>query len=246
MSNDNTKLYTVYRLYNNKTGNSYVGMTVQKLKARLREHKSKLARAIHPSSGMQKDFDNYGWEPFCIEPLESNLPKKQAKAREGYYILHFDCANGGYNTHSKGGEGVAKKCKWNGIEYPSVLAAAKALGINDGTMQDRLDRGHTCDDDIQYSSDPVACEWDGVTYPSIHAAAAALRISVNAMHVRVKKGYKCDADMNRGRRSVYWNGIEYASVKDAAKANGIASCTMSYRLKQSYTCDADLKKNQYG
>ena len=40
-------------------------------------------------------------------------------------------------------------CSWNGIEYASVSAAAKANGIHVSSMNDRLRRGYICDADLK-------------------------------------------------------------------------------------------------
>ena len=40
-------------------------------------------------------------------------------------------------------------CTWNGIEYKSKYAAAKALGITSGAMGQRIKKGYTCDADLK-------------------------------------------------------------------------------------------------
>jgi hypothetical protein len=41
-----------------------------------------------------------------------------------------------------------RKTVWNGVEYPSLNAAAKALKVTYDTLQNRLRKGYTCDADV--------------------------------------------------------------------------------------------------
>lgn len=89
----------------------------------------------------------------------------------------------------------ANPCTWNGKQYPSVNAAAKAIGISFKTMKNRLNKGYTCDDDMKRRF-ATPCEWNGKSYPSIREAARDNYISNVGLWFRiVKHGYKGDADM---------------------------------------------------
>jgi hypothetical protein len=52
------------------------------------------------------------------------------------------------NTASNGGKMRKRKTVWNGIEYPSLNAAAKALNVSYDTLQNRLRKGYICDADV--------------------------------------------------------------------------------------------------
>lgn len=43
----------------------------------------------------------------------------------------------------------AKPTVWNGIEYPSIAAAAREVGVSQRAMQKRLVKSYTCDDDLK-------------------------------------------------------------------------------------------------
>ena len=41
-----------------------------------------------------------------------------------------------------------RKTVWNGVEYPSLNTAAKALKVTYDTLQNRLRKGYNCDADV--------------------------------------------------------------------------------------------------
>ena len=91
-----------------------------------------------------------------------------------------------------------KPCTWNGIEYTSITAAAKANHVTKVTMHYRLGRGYTSDEDMRkvykgWKKKP--CTWNGIRYDSISAAARANYVAVVTMYQRLSKGYSCDADL---------------------------------------------------
>ena len=91
---------------------------------------------------------------------------------------------------------VPKKTVWNGIEYPSLQAAAQACKVDYSTMWARLRNGYTCDDDVIIGSHKRrTCTWNGVTYPSVAAAARANYISSPGMWARLRRGHTCDDDL---------------------------------------------------
>lgn len=83
--------------------------------------------------------------------------------------------------------GKSRPVIWNGIEYPNMAAAARALGITRETMRLRVNAGKTCD--------VMTCSWNGISYPSISEAARANDLQVATMNYRLQKGYTCDADV---------------------------------------------------
>jgi len=89
-----------------------------------------------------------------------------------------------------------RHCTWNGVFYPSITAAARALGISVHTMRYRLAKKWTCDADVERGGRSKPVYWNGVKYPSCDAAAKAHYISRAGMWYRVvKRGYKGDKDM---------------------------------------------------
>ena len=69
-----------------------------------------------------------------------------------------------------------KPCTWEGVDYPSITAAAKALGITHSAMSERLMRR---DRPKASRRKPRRrpCEYQGVCYDTLAEAARALGIS---------------------------------------------------------------------
>lgn len=83
---------------------------------------------------------------------------------------------------------------WEGVEYPSITQAARAVGVPYGTMLHWLKFGK------RKPRRSIPCEWNGVQYPSIRAAADANWITPVGMWFRIRKnGYTCDDDLKYGK-----------------------------------------------
>ena len=69
-----------------------------------------------------------------------------------------------------------KPCTWEGVDYPSVSAAARACGISFSAMSERLMRR---DRPKRPRRKPVhmPCEYNGQFYSTLAEAARALGIS---------------------------------------------------------------------
>ena len=69
-----------------------------------------------------------------------------------------------------------KPCTWEGVDYPSITAAAKALGITPGAMSERLMRR---DRPKRPRRKPVRmpCEYNGQFYSTLAEAARSLGVS---------------------------------------------------------------------
>ena len=90
----------IYRIYNVKTGDSYVGQSLD-INRRLQEHYRILNSLVHThhSSKLQEDWDRYGENNFKAEILEV-CPESLLEAREKYWIDFYDSAQNGYNIRS--------------------------------------------------------------------------------------------------------------------------------------------------
>lgn len=89
--------------------------------------------------------------------------------------------------------GKPRSITWNGVEYPSLAAAARELGITRERMRQRINAGMTCDEDLwppeqrsEWLKKPFT--WNGVQYPSRNAAAHSLGISRATIQARVRRG----------------------------------------------------------
>lgn len=66
------------------------------------------------------------------------------RLRQGYKSDNDMRGSGGHN-------GKTTPCEWNGVQYSSLSEAARALGINNVTMLNRVRKGYICDADIPIS-----------------------------------------------------------------------------------------------
>ena len=98
----------IYKITNNKNGKIYVGMTVDPLEQRLKEHIQECRRyergVVKYKSRLYNAMLADGFQAFTIELLEDNIPREQVGAREQYYIKLLNTQDNsiGYNI-SKGG-----------------------------------------------------------------------------------------------------------------------------------------------
>lgn len=234
--------HTVYLLTIN--GKPYVGQAAD-YHRRKADHLRTLRNGIHFSPHIQAAYDKYGPESVCFEILETGVPSALIDDRECYWIDFYDSHGNGLN-HSKGGIGAkpfSKPFTWNGIEYPSQAAAARALGISPSAVRARTKAGYACDADIplpgEHLHKPVT--WNGIEYESMREAAVKTGHG-DSFWYYIKRGYTCDQDVRPFKKAIVWNGQTYPSIKAAAAAVGITPGSLSYRIRNGHTCDADLKK----
>ena len=124
----NDKQWCIY-IHTNKINNKkYIGITCQKPENRWGingEH----------YNGQEKFYNaiqEYGWDNFNHEIIETNLDKMTALAREAELISQYDTVINGYNSVSgliNDEELYSKEvyCLETGEVFPSVAAAARAI-----------------------------------------------------------------------------------------------------------------------
>lgn len=192
-------LCCIYRIYCSANGKSYIGQT-NDFRRRMREHFEALSSGRHINQHLQRAYSKYDHDTFWPEVLEENILAEFIGEREKWWITHFDAFRNGFNR-TLGGEDqshLGVSVLWNGVQYKSLAAAARALNISVQTMHTRVNKGYVSDGDMpgqgrRHHGNPVS--WNNIQFESIRAAARTLGISVTAMHYRVHKGYTCDDDM---------------------------------------------------
>lgn len=242
ISNDTT--HSIYRIVCFVTGKCYVGRTMD-VEGRKVEHFRALRLKKHHSTKLQRAYNKYGLDKFYFEVIESGVSSEAIESTEIQWIEHFNSYHAGYND-TLGGDNPPphrRICTWNGVEYPSVTAAARALRIPRIRLSARLRAGHTADSDLTGVSVPI--NYNGIQYKSITDAAQANNISISTMRGRIRRGYQSNSDMpgNVGAKiakECEWNGVHYRSLKDASKALGITSTAMRKRLRRGWVCDSDM------
>jgi hypothetical protein len=140
--------YAIYTLKNLLTGQYYVGKTKQP-ETRQYQHFKALADGKHHSSKLQAAFDTYGELAFQWKLLQVNVSEADSTKAEIFWIAALDAYLGGYN-HNDGSYYISppKPCSWNGKAFVSIKSAARNLGISRRTLQERLENGYSCDNDM--------------------------------------------------------------------------------------------------
>jgi hypothetical protein len=195
MATSNDTTFCVYRITCFVSGKCYVGKSGA-YKKRKYEHLRSLRQGTHHSKKLQRAFNKYGEASFYFEVIEAGLTEKQAFASEVNWIMKFNSRHNGFNITDGGDCGCPqpKPCVWNGIEYLSVTAAAKANGFTQKNLSRYLSKGFKCNSDIRVNTaKPVI--FDGVEYPSSRAAAKAHGITPSAMCVRLRNGTATTKDL---------------------------------------------------
>ncbi len=233
--------YKVYHIISNPTlpadsRMEYVGLTKRPLKERMAGHRrdSSNGGIVLESPTSEVRLIAEGLTEVEAAELERSFYYERKAA--GAELTNVESMLG----NTGGREGA--ECEWNGVRYESQAEAARALGVLQTTMHNRLSKGYTCDSDVPGVGSWLGaeCEWDGVRYESQADAARANGISPAAMSRRLSKGYTCDADVPANISTCEWNGVSYPSQADAARANGASQQTIGKWIRKGYTCDSDV------
>lgn len=249
MSPDSTT-HCIYRIVCFPTGKSYIGRT-SNLKRRMQKHFSCLRNNDHVNKRLQNAWNKYKESAFYFEILEGDIPTVYVDEREVFWVAHFNSYKEGFNGTSGGGykDAISTPCTWNGIAYPSIKAAAKAVGVIPETVSQRLRKGLRNDDDLSKNKEVHPSQrsviWNGTQYPSMRAAADAIGVIRRTMSERLRKGFTCDSDTHLKRKRgsqkpVTWNNIQYPSINAASRARGVRKATMKRWLKNGYCRDIDI------
>ena len=144
----------------------------------------------------------------------------------------------------RGGECfAAKPITYQGKEYPSIAALAKAYGLSEHLCRVRLQRGIPLEKSLGHGKRITV---NGTEYASMNEAAKALGISYSALFIRIKKGLPLDAAKGEIQsappsraKPVSYGGKDYPSIKALAKAYGLNEHTCAARLKHNIPLDAE-------
>ncbi len=146
MENIEERKYIVYKATNKINGKMYIGITCQKLKDRIREHKYEAFKENSPTynTPFKRAIRKYKIENFIFEVIESDLTQDKASEKEIYYIQKFNTYcnytnSNGYNA-TTGGEKSQAHPKDRVVQinkmtgelikvYPSTKYAEKIFGV---------------------------------------------------------------------------------------------------------------------
>lgn len=91
----------VYRIWNNLTGDSYIGSTTKEIELRLQDHLQKSAKKV--DNKFHKAIENFGSQAFEIELLDEVETTDELAQKEIHYIEAYNTMKNGYNSDRGGG-----------------------------------------------------------------------------------------------------------------------------------------------
>jgi hypothetical protein len=227
-------------------GNSYVGQTTS-YKSRKRDHMTAMRRGKHHNIHIQRAFDKYGEDSVKWTKLEVCY-EHELDEREHHWIRFFNAYRNGFNQNEGGEHTFGIACTWNGVNYPSLSAAAEANNCATETIRRRLNSGWTCDEEVhdKGESGRIPVIWNGVQYRSITDCAKENGMSTSALSSKLAQGYTCDSDIPMqaewSRVATVWNGVEYSSRVETARAIGVPVSTLIGWLLKGCHSDDDVNK----
>lgn len=137
---------------------------------------------------------------------------------------------------TRGGGRNGKPVKIRGTEYPSMTAAAKALGVSRSVVWQAKSEGRL--DTVGTGVNATPCIIHGKEYPSIMEASRQLNVNPRSISRLLDLGRV--SELVPGERyqpalmrrvGLVWDGVEYRSIREAAIALGINYSTFLDRVK---------------
>lgn len=149
------------------------------------------------------------------------------------------------------GGAVPKPVIVGDTRYPSVNAAARALGLHPVTLARRLRDGWDLDEAIgakphRKSGHGLRVRYGGKTYPSVRALAIAIGIRPATLQARLAKGRSISEAVRFQARRVghpkplTFRGATYASGHSLAAMHGMTWSVVSRRVGRGWTMEQAL------
>ncbi|MEG0984221.1 NUMOD1 domain-containing DNA-binding protein [Algoriella sp.] len=95
------QMNNIYRIWNNLTGDSYIGSTTKEIKLRLQDHLQKSVKKV--DNKFHKAIENFGSQAFEIELLDEAETTDELAQKEIHYIEAYNTMQNGYNSDRGGG-----------------------------------------------------------------------------------------------------------------------------------------------
>lgn len=133
--------YSIYK-HTTPEGKIYIGLTGDKP-----EYRWNNGKGYENNEAFFQAILTFGWSNIKHEILETTTTLEEAQEREAYYILHFrsHLSAYGYNVQSKRpANTITKKvfvCEETGEVYPTLKAAANAIGVCPSAISQSIARG---------------------------------------------------------------------------------------------------------
>ena len=91
----------IYRIWNNLTGDSYIGSTTKEIELRLQDHLQKSAKKV--DNKFHKAIEDFCPQAFKIELLDQAETTDELAQKEIHYIEAYNTIKNGYNSDRGGG-----------------------------------------------------------------------------------------------------------------------------------------------
>ncbi len=95
------KMKIVYKVTNQETGKSYIGVTTRTMEERKADHIKKASKGM--GSYFQSAIATFGPAAFQYEQIDTATSSNELAEKEKKYILQYDSKENGYNSDSGGG-----------------------------------------------------------------------------------------------------------------------------------------------
>lgn len=95
------KMKIVYKVTNQETGKSYIGVTTRTMEERKADHIKKASKGM--GSYFQSAIATFGPAAFQFEQIDTATSSNELAEKEKKYILQYDSKENGYNSDSGGG-----------------------------------------------------------------------------------------------------------------------------------------------
>lgn len=238
------KLYVIRNLKNNL---EYIGITVQGLQMRFKQHID-AATNTNRRSRFVNAIRKYGKNNFSISLIRNDAKSfAELQNQEIEEIRARDTVRNGYNTAHGGSLGTAKSLIVNGKIFPSRAQAAEYHGIEIGVFNLRLNRLKWTPEeaaglvDRQWSGKARVLIINRETFGSVRSAAAHFNKDVTQVYDRISKGWTPEQALelepapktvkHRGVEVIF-EGMKFQSLSQLANSKGVHPETIRRRLKK--------------
>lgn len=208
--------YTLYTITCLENGKVYIGVATW-FNERVGSHFSALKRGVHANIGLQKDFNLYGKDGFCVDVVNRYDSKFEAARIEKYYTDHIFVKN----------QNICYNIISGGIDVASQIRKR----YNDGV---RKDAEHQ-----KMVSEKLSKSLKGriFTEETKRKLSAKAKARIVSKETRLKFSKKRALGGNpRAKRCVnIVTGVEYSSLKEASIDMGVNYDCLRARIDNNYS-----------
>lgn len=249
--------YKLYLITNILTGSEYVGLTVNSLEQRLKQHFAAARKGR--KSAFSNALRKYGLSAFKIELIKSDAQTyDELQEQEVLEIVKRDSIRNGYNTAQGGSIGTSKKLSIDGKTYQSYAMAAEVFGVDPTVLSLRLNRLKWSPEEAvglvsrDWEGKEVPVTVDGKRYASISKAAEFYGKNYKLVHERHRsRDWTLEqaldlvpppASSKYGGQNLTVGGKVYGSFGEAGRDLGINPESFRKRVQEGMSPDEAYRR----